>query len=193
MRTRTAAALTLLLAAGTLGTLTGTATAGPPEGHGLTITQDGYALTALASADGALLVHLDVFDPLDRAPFADLEVFVAGYECVTGEEDSVPATMRTLRSASAVGTLPLTCGSEEGTVTGTAVVEGVTWQATGRPVTDVVPPSAGDPRLRTTVTRQAAVAGSVRVSVPGLGVDTVATGDAGELRSVTTVPVPGRG
>lgn len=192
-RTRTGRALTAGTAATLVWVTAGTAAAAPPAGRAITVTHDGYALAALTSAEVPdLTVYLDVFDPGDRAPFADLEVFVSGFECVTGEEDSIPATMRTLRAADASGTLPLSCSSPAGeTVLGEAVVVGVAWAGEGRlPPPEVIPRGPGVLCTLVVSTRDASVAGTVRVVVPDLGVDATATGDRGQLRHVTGICLP---
>lgn len=175
----------------------GAATAGatPPAGGGVTVTNDDYALAALPSAEvPGMTVFLDVFAPEDRAPFADLEVFVAGYECVTGEEDNIPATVRTLTFASTAGTLPLACSSPTGPdVSGTAVVEGVVWDGEGPLRFEVIPPGPGVRCLLSVIAREAAVTGTVQVTIPELRIDAEATGERGELRHVTGICPPARG
>lgn len=172
----------------------GTAGATPPAGGGVTVTNDDYALAALPSAEvPGMTVFLDVFATEDRAPFADLEVFVGEYECVTGEEDSIPATMATLESATAAGTLPLTCGSSTADeVTGTAVVEEVVWDGEGPLRYEVIPPGPGVRCLLVVVAREAAVKGTVHVTIPDLGIDAEASGERGELRHVTGICPPAR-
>ena len=167
----------------------GTAGATPPAGAGVTVTNDDYALAALPSAEEPdMTVFLDVFATEDRAPFADLEVFVAGYECVTGEEDSIPATVATLEAASTAGTLPLTCGSPTGSdVTGQAVVEGVAWDGEGPRRYEVIPPGPGVRCLLLVAAREATVTGTVQVTIPDLMIDAEATGERGELRHVTGI------
>ncbi|MGY1637525.1 hypothetical protein ACI78V_12835 [Geodermatophilus sp. SYSU D00742] len=174
---------------------TGTAAATPHAGPGVTVTNDDYALAALSSAEVPdLAVFLDVFASADREPFADLEVFAAGYECVTGAEDAVPATMETLESASATGTLPLDCASPTGDpVTGEAVVQDVGWDGEGSLLPpEVIPPGPGVRCLLFVLTREATVTGTVRVTIPGLGIDADATGDRGQLRHVRGICPPER-
>ncbi len=196
MRSRRAGrALTVAaVAAGLAWTGAGTAAAGPPTGGGVTVTNDDYGLAALSSAEvPGLTVFLDVFAPGDRSPFADLEVFVAGYECVTGEEDSIPATVQALESASAAGTLPLTCSSPTGEVTGEAVVQDVVWDGEGPLRSEVIRPGPGVRCVLFVVAREATVTGTVQVTIPDLGIDAEATGERGELRHVTGICPPARG
>ncbi|MGX5656001.1 hypothetical protein ACWKWC_14605 [Geodermatophilus nigrescens] len=172
MRTRTAAAVTLLLAAGTLGTLTGTAAAAPP-GNTTTGSADAFPLV------GGAAVFLSAFDPDGEAAFVVPEVFAGRYECVT--EERVPAAFSGLGAVSAAGTVTLTCsGFEVPDLTGTLTVD-VAWRGRG-PVT-AQPPVPSECRLRV-LERVADVTGSVTVDVPGLvGATAALDGVPGTIRS----------
>jgi hypothetical protein len=165
MRTRTAAALTLLLAAGTLGTLSGTATAAPP-GNTTTGSADAFPLV------GGAGVFLSAYDPDGEAAFAVPEVFAGGYEC--GTEERLPARFRGLGSVSTTGTVEVTCwGAELPDVTGTVTVD-VAWRGRG-PVTAQPPvPSECDLRV---LLRAAEVTGTVTLEVPGVVPETTAALD----------------
>jgi hypothetical protein len=86
----------------------GTAAAEPPSDPGPSRSTTGSAAAVLSSESG-LTVFLDAFAPPSEASFARLEIFVVGFECVT--EESIPAELDDLESASAEGELILTCGS----------------------------------------------------------------------------------
>ena len=151
---------------------TSTPSAGPSGPPGI-----GYASAFLGAGGSSgsedLFVHLTVFDPPDVAAFGNGEFFVLGWDCQTA--GTVPATVDGTEAATAVGELTLTCGSHTmpGEVTGTAVVD-LTWTADGPPVeTRVSGPGGECDEDRTD--RHAVVGGQVRVTIPELGYDGVAT------------------
>ncbi|MGY1650804.1 hypothetical protein [Geodermatophilus sp. SYSU D01119] len=165
MRTRTAAALTLLLAAGTLGTLTGTATAAPP---GNTTTGSANAFPLVGDAG----VFLSAWAPDGEAAFAVPEVFAGAYECLT--EERLPADFRGLGSVRTSGTVTVTCGGDGlPEATGTVTVD-VEWRGEGRATEQPEPPFPTQCDLRVLI-RQAVLTGSIRLDVPALGIDTTAT------------------
>ncbi|MGY1813668.1 hypothetical protein [Blastococcus sp. SYSU D00820] len=186
MRTALVVPAVLLLLAGCSG---GDGTAGPapssPAAEPPADPTTGYA-SAFLGAGGAsgsedLFVHLTVFDLPDGDGFGNGEFFVRGWDCLT--DQTVPATVDGEDSATARGELALTCGSHTapGEVTGTAVVD-LTWTADGAPVEHVL--HAPDGSCETRTDRHAAVTGQVRVVVPQLGYDGIATSLADDDDSV---------
>jgi hypothetical protein len=136
----------------------------------------GYASVFLTGAD--VFVAFDVFSPEGQDPFGKGEFFVLGYDCLT--EEQVPATVDGLESATAGGTLALTCGYHgEGVppgppeVSGTAIVE-LVWAGEGA-VTEQDLGGPGSSCVGRLQVRSARVSGSVHLEVPALGVDVVAT------------------
>jgi hypothetical protein len=175
MRTRTAAALTLLLAAGTLGTLTGTAAAAPP---GNTTTGSANAFPLVGGAG----VFLSAFDPDGEAAFVVPEVLGEGYECFA--EERLPADFRGLGSVSTAGTVTVTCaGERQPEVTGTLTVD-VSWRGRGPATEQPETPFPTGCDLRVLI-RQAEVTGSVTLDVPDLGpaATAVLDGIPGDIRS----------
>jgi hypothetical protein len=155
-----------------VGTTGSPATAAPPTLT--TLRSAGVIMTDPDPAGVGAFVTFDVFAPPGEDAFGVGEVFVLGYECLADER--APATITGLRTATSTGTVPLTCGSAtappEG-LPGQAVVE-LAWAGEG-----AVQRSTTVDRDRRCVirsaTRQARVTGSVRVTVPALGVDVTVT------------------
>jgi hypothetical protein len=137
----------------------------------------GYASAFLgaggASGSDDAFVHVSVWAPPDAEPFANGEFFVLGYDCLT--EETVPAAVDGLGTASAGGELPLTCGSHthEGEITGTAVLD-LTWTAQG-PVEQHTVESTDGSCAEDLSVRHAVVTGQVHLVLPALGYDGVAT------------------
>lgn len=136
----------------------------------------GYASAFLgaggASGSDDVFVHASVWAPPGEAAFANGEFFVLGYDCLT--EESVPATVDGLDSASARGSLALTCGShtQEGEVTGTAELD-LSWTGHG-PVRRQTVAGAESSCSEDLSDRHAVVTGEVHLVVPALGYDGVA-------------------
>ncbi|MGY1609676.1 hypothetical protein [Geodermatophilus sp. SYSU D00700] len=181
MRTRTAGALTVLLAAGVLGGLPGTAAAAPPADRGTENSTTGSA-TAFPLVGGAG-VFLSAFDPDGEAPFTVPEVFAGGgYECFA--EAPLPATFRGLGSVSTAGTTALTCTADGlPDLAGTLDVD-VTWRGVGRATEQPEPPFPTGCDLRVLI-RQAELGGTVELVVPALGIDAAERLDRlpGDIRS----------
>ncbi len=137
----------------------------------------GYASAFLgaggASGSDDAFVHVSVWAPPDAEPFANGEFFVLGYDCLT--EETVPAAVDGLGTASAGGELPLTCGSHthEGEITGTAVLD-LTWTAQG-PVEQHTVESTDGSCAEDLSVRHAVVTGGVHLVLPALGYDGMAT------------------
>jgi hypothetical protein len=167
---------------------TGTAAAARPSDPGPSRSTTESAMAVLSEATSDVVVFLDAFTPPGEPSFARLEIFVAGYECLT--EDSVPADLDGLESAAAVGALTLTCGSARGNMTAFADVD-VAWQGTGRSTRTTL---AGHGRncVQRIRTREATVTGTVEVTVPELGIDETAVPEFGELRLATELCPPRR-
>jgi hypothetical protein len=136
-----------------------------------------------------LTVFLDAFAPPEEPSFAGLEIFVAGYECVTVE--AIGAELDGVDSASAEGELTLTCGSPQGEATAYADVD-VVWEGTGR-TTRTILAGRGQPCVVHIRTRGATVTGTVVVTIPELGIEETAVPEFGELRLATELCPPGRG
>jgi hypothetical protein len=179
MRTRTAGALSLLLAAGALGGMVGTAAAAPPAGRGTENTTTGSA-TAFPLVGGAG-VFLNAYDPDGEAPFTVPEVFAGGYECFTDER--LPADFRGLGSVRTAGTVGVTCsGDRVPDVTGSLTVD-VGWRGRGPATEQPEPPFPTGCDLRVLI-RQADVTGSIALEIPALGIDatTDLVGVPGDIR-----------
>jgi hypothetical protein len=185
-RVLTAGALAAALAWGG----TGTAIAAPPEGTGPVRSTDGSAFAVLStSAEPELGIILDVFDPQDQPAFAGLDVFFGAYECQT--DAPIPATLDGVDSASAAGTLSVTCGGVGvPEVTGYAEVD-VQWTGEGR----ISRSTVAGPQfcVSRTQAREAEVTGTVRLVIEALGVDVVTTPEFGELRLTRSICPPSRG
>ncbi len=184
-RTISRALTTGALAAAVVWAGAGTAAAAPGD-HWPTRTTTGSASAVLTgTTTPGMAVFFDAFAPDRTEPFGGLEVFVAGYECLT--EDRVPATIDGLESATAAGELAFVCGSPEGEATGSATVD-LTWTGEGG-VQYSAFAGEGSPCASFARDRQAEVTGSVRVVIPGLGIDesTVPADDSGRLASVTSI------
>ncbi|GAB3314053.1 hypothetical protein GCM10027451_28550 [Geodermatophilus aquaeductus] len=180
MRTRTAGALTLLLAAGALGTLTGTATAAPPAGSGTENTTTGSA-SAFPLVGGAG-VFLSAYDPDGEAPFTVPEVLAGAYECFADER--LPADFRGLGSVRTAGTTGVTCSADGlPDVTGTLGLD-VEWRGRGPATEQPEPPVPTGCDLRVLI-RQADLTGSITLEVPALGIDATAdlAGVRGDIRT----------
>lgn len=137
MRTRTAAALTLLLAAGTLGTLTGTAAAAPPEGVGPYVAYRAWA--AYADADSGLFAEVTVEEVRDSGTSVGLVLSGEGWSCTVDAGDPTVADVEQLDAARVVGSFDYTCTEDDApqglapqTVRGTVAVD-LTWTGSGRP------------------------------------------------------------
>jgi hypothetical protein len=136
----------------------------------------GYASAFLgaggASGSDDVFAHVTVWAPSGQDAFANGEFFVLGYDCLT--EQTVPATVAGIDSATARGELALTCGSHQadGAVTGTAVID-LVWTAEGPVRAHSVSNSAGTCTEEIS-DRHAVVAGTVHLVVPALGYDGVA-------------------
>lgn len=172
MAGRTTRRAGVALAAVLVTTTGGPAAAAPPTAS--VLGSAGVFLTNPDPAGPETFVPFDVFAPPGEAAFGGGEVFVLGYECLT--EQRVPATVSGLDSATAAGTYAFTCGSP------TAPPEGIPGEA----VVDLVWTGEGTVRRTTSVDRErlcvvrsaarhARVTGSVRVTVPALGVDVTVT------------------
>ncbi|MGY1665583.1 hypothetical protein [Geodermatophilus sp. SYSU D00696] len=164
-------------------TPTATPTASVPADDGGT----GYASAFLGaggtSGSDDVFVHLTVFAPPGTDAFGNGEFFVLGWDCLT--EQTVPAAVDGLDSATARGELALTCGSHThpGEVTGTAVVD-LTWTAEG-PVAEHTVTGPGGTCPERLTDRHAVVTGQVRLVVPDLGYDGVAVSLADDDDSVS--------
>lgn len=180
MRTRA----TRPLAAGALAAAltcggTGTATAAPPTDGLRTVTD--YATTVLSAEKDDVRVFAYIQAERGSAPVPAVDVYVQGYACST--DDPVTATIEELASATALGTLDLTCtyivdpeNPPEGPipdVTGTAYVD-LAWTGTGT-ATRIKLHATTDHCVGRILDRQAVVSGGVRVVVPALEVDVLAT------------------
>jgi hypothetical protein len=188
--TATRALTTGALAAAVVWAGAGTAAAAPPGDHWPTRTTTGYASAVLTgTTTPGMAVFFDAYAPDRTEPFGGLEVFVAGYECLT--EDRVPATIDGLESATAAGELAFVCGSPEGEVTGSATVD-LTWTGEGD-VRHYVLAGPGFPCISFGRERQADVTGSVRVVIPELRIDesTIADDGSSRLTSVTSICLRG--
>ena len=181
-RILTAGAFSAVLAAATAGT----AAAAPPSDHEPTRSTTGSAFAFLSGPESA--VFLDAFAPPGEDSFATLEIFVAGFECLT--EERIPAVVDDLTSASATGELTLTCGSAEGEVLAHAVVD-VAWEGEG-PISPSTFAGRGMACVVRVLTRQATVTGTVQVTIPELGIDETARPGEGELREATELCPPRR-
>jgi hypothetical protein len=146
-------------------------------------------MAVLSEPASGLAVFLDAFAPPAKPSFARLEIFVAGYECLT--EEAIPAELDGLDSGSAEGELTLTCGSPQGEVTASADVD-VVWEGTGR-ATRTTLAGPGQPCVVQIRTREATVNGTVEVTIPELGIEETAVPEFGELRVATEHCPPGRG
>jgi hypothetical protein len=183
--TVTRAVTTGALAAAVVWAGAGTATAAPSD-HWPTRTTTGSASAVLTgTATPGMAVFFDAYAPDRTEPFGGLEVFVAGYECLT--EDRVPATIDGLESATAAGELTFVCGSPAGEVTGSATVD-LTWTGVGD-VRRYVVAGAGSPCISFGRERHAEVTGSVQVVIPALGIDesAIPEDDFSRLTSVTSI------
>ncbi len=134
MRTRTAAALTLLVAGGALGTLTGTAAAAPPEGRGATVTDRAWA--AYTGAE-ELFAEVTVEEVRGSAVTVDLLLSAEGWDCTTDGAGPAVADVERLESARAVATFDYTCTEDDApqglvapTLSGTASVD-LAWTGSG--------------------------------------------------------------
>jgi hypothetical protein len=183
-RTLVAGALAAVLA----WTGTGTATASLPSDPGPSRSTTESAMAVLSEPTSGVTVFLDAFTPPSEPSFARLEVFVAGYECLT--EDSIAADLDGLTSAFAGGELTLTCGSAQGDVTAFAAVD-VDWLGAGR-ITRTTLAGRGRDCLVTIRTRGATVEGTIEVTVPELGIEETARPEFGELRLSTDLCPPRR-
>ena len=156
----------------------------PPDEPGDTA---GYASAFLgaggASGSDDVFVHASVWAPPGEEPFANGEFFVLGYDCLT--EQTVPATVDGLESATARGELALTCGSHtaEGEVTGTAVLD-LTWTAEGEVRQHTIENPDGTCAEEISE-RHAVVRGEVHLVIPELDYDGVATSLADDDDSVS--------
>jgi hypothetical protein len=164
----------------------GTAAAARPSDPGPSRSTTGSAMAVLSEEPSGLTVFLDAFTPPGEPSFARLEIFVAGHECLT--ENSIPATLDGLESASAEGRLTLTCGSAQGDVTAVADVD-VAWEGAGR-TTRTTLAGPGRNCVVKIRTREATVTGTVEVSVPELGIEETAAPEVGELRLATELCPP---
>jgi hypothetical protein len=191
VRTRRTAArflVTGVLAAALTWSGAGTVGAAPPSDPGPSRSTTGSATAVLSGPESGLTVFLDAFAPPGEASFARLEIFVAGFECLT--EESVPAELDGLDSASAGGELTLICGSPQGEVTALADVE-VVWEGTGRVARTTL---AGPGRICVVQirAREATVTGTVEVTIPELEIQETAVPEFGELRLATELCPPRR-
>ncbi|MGY1728966.1 hypothetical protein ACI79J_18540 [Geodermatophilus sp. SYSU D01062] len=173
MRTRTAGAVTLLLAAGALGTLTGTAAAAPPDGRGATTSW--YATTRVDGGD--LSVDATVTGGRDGGAVADVAVFLGGLRCVPLEDLDVDLVQ--LESAALSGESAMSCTPEGGqgaVPVGAHLTIDLTWTGTGDvrrlPLTGSLDHCVG--RF---LERDAEVTGSVTVTIEG-GTPYTVTGEA---------------
>ncbi len=138
MRTRTATAMTLLVAAGTLGTLTGTATAAPGEA-GPTVTNRAWA--TYTDPTHTIGAELRVVDVRGAGTTAELDLFAEGWECTVDGAAAEVARVGQLDSARVVATFAYTCTADDGepqgvapgTATGTVTAD-VGWTGTGATV-----------------------------------------------------------
>lgn len=153
------------------------ATAATLPDNGVSRSTAGYAFTFLGSSD--VFVPFDVFAPSGADAFGIAEIYVNGYECFA--QNTVPATVDGLTSATAKGDMALECSLHIGpddppppagvplTVQGSAQVD-LAWSGEGQVERITV---AG--RYATCVARMqvrhAVVTGQVRVTIPDLGID----------------------
>lgn len=157
------------------------------SGAGTAVAADGlrtvtdYATAVLSADDGGVRVFASIVGERGTAPTAAIDVYVQGYTC--GTDDTVTAMIEELESATASGVLDLTCTyvvdpenpPEEPMpdVPGTASVD-LGWAGTGA-TTRVKLHATTDHCVGRILERQAVVDGGVRVVVPDLGVDVLAT------------------
>ncbi|MGY1734206.1 hypothetical protein ACI798_22085 [Geodermatophilus sp. SYSU D01045] len=181
MRTRTARALTVLLATAALGGTAGTAAAAPPEGRGA--TTEWKATTGLGEEGGDLRVSATVTGNRDGALTVDLEAHTAGYACRPVE--SPAASLVPLESATLSGEdVALSCTPDGGgqglvEVTGTMDVD-LVWTGTGDTTRF---PQELDHCVGRVLVREATVTGSVTVSIDGGPTATVeVSGYTGDTR-----------
>ncbi len=164
MRTRTAGALTVLLAAGTLATLPGTAAAAPPEGVGPHTVSRAWAV--FSDAGRSLSAEVTVEEVRRSGTTIRLDLSGETWSCTVHGEDADVAEVEQLESARVVASYDYTCTEKEGpqglapvTVHGTATVD-VTWTGVGR--------SQQQPLYHCTagryLTREATVVGSVSLT-----------------------------
>ncbi|SFT83167.1 hypothetical protein SAMN05660657_03387 [Geodermatophilus amargosae] len=193
MRTRTAGALTLLLAAGALGTLTGTAAATPPDGRGA--TTEYKATTQLGTAEDApLTLSAAVTRDSSGALVTLVEVYVDGLVCTPGGD--LPGTLVLLESATLTASgVPLTCapagGQGLGTATGTLDLA-LGWTGTG-PTEREGRTGNRDHCVGRVLHRAAALTGSATVTLDGgqpLTVDVADGHDSGLSYYHTACPPP---
>ena len=163
----------------------GVAAAAPgAEPAGFRSVADQAAGTLRGDAGSDLFVLTGIFAEAGSAPDAFVDIFVAGYHCVS--DDALDAAITELETATLEGTLDLTCsfvvdpenppeGPVPEDVTGTAVVD-LTWTAVGD--RERLPRTGNrDHCVGRFVQRQAMVTGGVRVVLADLGVDETATAD----------------
>jgi hypothetical protein len=166
-----------------------------PASAEVTRSTTGYAsvfLTHETAGEVDVFVPFDVFAPEGIDAFGRGEVFVQGFECTT--EDSVPATVDGLSSATAGGTLDLVCSSPEREVTGHAEID-LVWTADG-PVERTTTAGRFSPCVTHLQVRHAAVTGSMTIVIPDLGVGVVVTppgDDDDSIRQEHSLCHPSRG
>ncbi|SNS06434.1 hypothetical protein SAMN04488107_1136 [Geodermatophilus saharensis] len=167
MRTRTAGAVTLLLAAGTVGLLPGTAAAAPADGRGA--TTEYKATTQLGTAQGApLTVAAAVTRDTTGALVTPMEVYVDGLVCTPLGD--LTASLVSLESATLTGSdVPVTCAPAGGqglaATAGTVDVD-LAWTGTG-PTEREGRTGNRDHCVGRVLHRAAALTGSVTVTLEG--------------------------
>jgi hypothetical protein len=161
----------------------GVASAAPPtEPAGFRSVADGAAAVLRGGAESDLFVLIGIFAEQGSPTEAFVDIFVAGYHCVS--DDPLDAAFTELETATLEGSVDLTCsfvvdpenppeGPVPDDVTGTAVVD-LTWTAVGD--RERLPRTGNrDHCVGLFVQRQATVSGDVHVVIPELGIDGTAT------------------
>ena len=176
-------------AAGVLTTVlacTGTGPAAAGTGPVRTTSGSAFAFLWTGSDDGPG-VFFDLFQPPGQDAFANLEVFVGSYECLT--QGPVPAQFDPVAgTASASGTLELSCnGADVPEATGQATFD-LTFTAGDTTLFRGVDP--GGRCVTRSVVRDADVAGTVTVEVPDLGLSAETVTREAQFRVDDRVCIP---
>ena len=179
MTKRTGWALTVTALATAASWAGSAAAAAPPSDPGPTRYSNDYASVFIVEGD--VFSDFNVYAPEGQQSFARGEFNVLGYECLP--DNAVAAMIDPLTSATAVGTLQVTCfwpGDWDApnapavlTAAGTVDV-GLSWEAEG-PVTRMTTAGPSSSCVAHLQIRHAQVAGSVRVNIPDLGFTQSAT------------------
>jgi hypothetical protein len=116
--------------------------------------------------------HINVFAPEGEEPFARGDIFVAGYDCVT--EDAAAATIDDLDSATSTGRLEYLCSTPDVSDMAAYATIDLAWTGKGEVsrLTSAGPLNACTEHLEI---RHAHVSGSIRIFIPELGIDQMAS------------------